>query len=175
MSSVLVIHPKDPTTEFLTHCYEGKGYDVIRDCLTPKEEIINQIQNHDKIIMMGHGTPAGLLNPKTWGYIIDPNDADLLSTKETISIWCNSDSYFRRYNIPGFHTGMIISETSEEAYVLGHIPVNKKDLLDNMNRFATIIGECIEESPKDMQKYVLDNYVGEDEVTQFNRTNIIVL
>ena len=47
MKKVLVIHPEDVSTDRLQVVYSGKGYE--------------QIRSHDKIIMLGHGTPDGLL------------------------------------------------------------------------------------------------------------------
>ena len=41
--------------------YEGKGYDVINDGSISQEDLIKAIEEHDTIIMLGHGTPDGLL------------------------------------------------------------------------------------------------------------------
>lgn len=171
----LVIHPDDRSTDFLRHVYENIDCDVITDCSISKKDLYQAIKEHDRILMMGHGIGTGLLNPKSFRLLIDDSFADLLRTKDTVSIWCYSDKYFRRNHIPGFHTGMIISEVSEAWMVLDECPLTKEELLDNMTRFATIIGECINMSPKDMQKYVLAYYTGEDSITQFNRKSIYVL
>jgi hypothetical protein len=56
----LVIHPKDKTTDFLKSIYHGRGYTVITGGCT-KEDVGKAIDEHDHIIMMGHGTPQGLL------------------------------------------------------------------------------------------------------------------
>ena len=61
MSNVLVIHPDDMSTYMLKAVYEGKGYDVINDCSIGEEELIKAIKEHDTIIMLGHGTPYGLI------------------------------------------------------------------------------------------------------------------
>lgn len=56
----LVIHPKDKTTDFLKPIYYGRDYTVITgDCT--KQDVADAIDKHDHIIMMGHGTPQGLL------------------------------------------------------------------------------------------------------------------
>ena len=47
MKKVSVIHLEDVSTDMLQVVYSGKGYE--------------QIRSHDKIIMLGHGTPDGLL------------------------------------------------------------------------------------------------------------------
>lgn len=60
MSKVLVIHPDDRSTQMLKAIYEGKGYDVITDCSISHDDLIKAIEEHDTIIMLGHGTPSGL-------------------------------------------------------------------------------------------------------------------
>jgi hypothetical protein len=175
MSSVLVIHPSDRSTDFLELIYAGRGYDVIRSCETTDEEIRAAIGSHDRILLMGHGCGLGLFNPKNYSLMIDGSHAPLLREKETVSVWCFSDVYFRRHGIPGFHTGMIISETGEELVMLGSVPLDEDEVLENMKRFAGILGECIEESPERMREHILEKYVGEDPVTRFNRESILVL
>lgn len=56
----LVIHPKDRTTDFLKPIYHGRDWTVITGGCT-KEDVAKAIDEHDHIIMMGHGTPQGLL------------------------------------------------------------------------------------------------------------------
>jgi hypothetical protein len=56
----LVIHPKDKTTDFLKPIYANRDWTVITGGCT-KEEVNKAIGEHDHIIMMGHGTPQGLL------------------------------------------------------------------------------------------------------------------
>jgi hypothetical protein len=56
----LVIHPKDRTTDFLKPIYHGRDWTVITGGCT-KEDVNKAIGEHDHIIMMGHGTPQGLL------------------------------------------------------------------------------------------------------------------
>lgn len=170
MSRTLVIHPSDRSTDFLKLIYQDKDYDVIserKDLTKPK--LLKAIKEHDKIIMLGHGTPYGLIFTP-----IDNSFGDLLRTKETITIWCNSDMYAIRNNLKGFHTGMIISEVSEAQYVLGETPLNAKETLENMELFSKVVGECIERTPREMQEHILKYYVGNDKVTQFNRSRVMV-
>jgi len=180
MSDVLVIHLDDRSTDFLKLIYKDKNYDIINDGNMRNSELVDQIRNHNKIIMMGHGLPYGLINvnrgPKNLNlFFINDSHADLLREKETVSIWCFSDEYFSRNTIKGFHTGMIISETSEERMVLNYEPLNKDELLDNMNFMATIFSECIELSPEEIRSYMLTNYNRHDPVSEFNRKNMIVI
>lgn len=183
----LVMHPQDSSTDFLKICYENhledKEWTIINDfSKITKKRLKELIKENDKIIMMGHGFGQGLFNPNfnssckhLDSLLIDDSHAPLLKEKETISIWCFSDRYFKRHNIKGFHTGMIISEVKEAEIMLAKNPFNEKEILDNMVMFATAIRDCIDKEPKEMQEYVLKHYVGDDAVTQFNRKNIIVL
>ncbi len=171
----LVIHPDDRSTDFLKLIYENKDWTIVNDCSISRDNLKRLINDHDRIIMMGHGCPNGLFNPKNYSYMIDATFVSLLKTKETISIWCHSDKFFRRYNIPGFHTGMIISEVSEAQYVLGKTPLTKEETLENMETFARIINKCIDDTPENMKNFILANYIFDDEVTQFNRKNILVI
>ena len=177
MKKTLVIHLADKTTDFLKIIYKDhlKDWTIVNDGNISNKDLVELIKSHDRIIMMGHGVPSGLINPQRFGLIINDTHADLLKTKETISIWCNSDKYFKKHNIKGFHTGMIISEVAEASYVLGETPLNEEETLNNMNAFATIINQCIEEEPHKMKDYILKNYTFKDNVTKFNRENIIVL
>lgn len=170
----LVIHLKDKSTDFLKLVYKDKDYDVIND-FKSKEELRKAIKSHDKIIMMGHGIPYGLIDPIHHGIAIDRTFVNLLEKRETISIWCWSDQFFRRYNMKGFHTGMIISECGEQKMMLGKVYLNKEQQLANMEKFATIVGECIDKTPEEMKEHILANYNDNDEVTKFNRNSILVL
>lgn len=55
----LVIHPKDKSTDFLKPIYHGRNWTVITG--GTKQEVRDAIDEHDHIIMLGHGTPQGLL------------------------------------------------------------------------------------------------------------------
>lgn len=182
----LVIHPSDRSTDFLKIIYERHAKDSEWTILNKSDTLTYDglkelIKQHDRIIMMGHGIPHGLINPrwvfqKMRGLVIDESFAKLLKIKDTVSIWCWSDQYFRRYGIKGFHTGMIISEVHEAGFAIGKTPLDEKQTLENMEMFARAVRDCIDNTnPYEMQKYVLEHYVGEDEVTQFNRKNVIVL
>ena len=181
--ATLVIHPKDASTDFLARIYKDKDWTSIRSWPQDPASLKRFINCYDRIIMMGHGTPSGLLNVSSFYgdepnqfYVIDNYFADLLQTKETVSIWCHSDQFARQYKLPGFHTGMIISEVSEAQYVLGKTPLNAEETLDNMNLFADVVGKHID-NPNllEMQKLIREQYNRDDPVSAFNRDNIIML
>lgn len=178
-SDTLVIHPKDHTTDCLEVIYRDRNWSVIRNPDTPESAVKEAILSHPRIIMLGHGTPYGLLAARgrnRFGrYIINWSMVNLFKNKETMSIWCFSNRFFKPANLKGLHTGMIISELSEEWAVLGHAPLTRDEMAENMERFCGAFAKYIDLEPEQMREKVLEEYTGDDEVTQFNRKNIIVL
>ncbi len=179
MKKVLVIHPDDRSTDMLKAVYEGKGYDVINDPSISDDEIVEQIKSHDKIIMLGHGTPYGLISwNRTTGevrYVINDSHAELLKTKETYSMWCHSDAFFERHDMKGFHSGMIISEEME-ALMYGIVGCSDEDIAESMMPLMYAMHDTIEmEDLQDMKRIILERYNAKDPVTWFNRRNIFIL
>ena len=56
----LVIHPSDYSTDFLKPIYEGVENKTVITQGKSREEMIELIENHDRVMMMGHGSPSGL-------------------------------------------------------------------------------------------------------------------
>lgn len=178
-NKTLVIHPKDETTDCLAVIYKDRGWDVINDPSTSPEEICKAIRTHDRIIMLGHGTPYGLLaavdNNRFGRYIITSQMVPYLERKETFSIWCNSSSFFKKHRLKGLHTGMIISEVGEEYMIFSECPLSESEMEKNMEMFCGAFAKYIDLDPEEMKNKVLEEYVGSDKVTEFNRKNITVL
>jgi len=58
----LIIHPKDPTTSFLSMIYSPiKNKTVITGGLT-RTKLRKLMKSHERIIMMGHGNGGGLMS-----------------------------------------------------------------------------------------------------------------
>jgi hypothetical protein len=58
----LIKHPEDPTTSFLSQTYVLlKNKTIVKGGLT-KSELKKLIISHDMMLMLGHGSPWGLLN-----------------------------------------------------------------------------------------------------------------
>ena len=179
MSKVLVIHPDDRSTDMLKAVYEGKGFDVITDGCISQDALIKAIEEHDTIIMLGHGTPYGLLavdkNIGFIGYLIHDGHADLLKTKKTYSMWCHSDAYFERHGMKGFHSGMIISEEME-ALMYGIEGYSDEDIAESLMPLMYAMHDTLEmEDLMEMKRIILERYNSDDPITWFNRRNIIIL
>ena len=61
MNKILVIHPKDKSTDFLKPIYHGRSDVTVITGNCTKEDVAKAIDEHEHIVMMGHGTPQGLL------------------------------------------------------------------------------------------------------------------
>jgi hypothetical protein len=118
----LVIHPQDSTTDFLKPIYQALPDTTVVTGGVFKDEIIDLILQHDRVMMLGHGTPSGLLavgrfpgNPPPWN-IIDYTAVPFLRKTENVFIWCHANKFVERYNLKGLYSGMFISEVGEADY-----------------------------------------------------------
>lgn len=132
----LIIHPDDRTTDFLKPSYAGLNATV----LTTKDDMYNlkeTMKNHRRIIMMGHGSPNGLMLSMIGGvngvelnkngqyvkynsYSIGYDFLNILKTKPIVAVWCNADRFVVPNDLHGFYTGMVISELCEANYCQVH-------------------------------------------------------
>jgi hypothetical protein len=117
----LIVHPKDPTTSFLSQIYASlTNKTIVRGGIT-KSELRELIESHDRVLMLGHGSPYGLLNlgqfPDVGLYIIDESMVIPLRSKTgNVFIWCYADQFVQRHGLSGLCTGMFISEVGEAIY-----------------------------------------------------------
>jgi len=172
----LVLHPTDSTTDFLKDIYSGKDWTIVN---TPpsKSALTKLIKEHDRIIMLGHGTEKGLLTPIYRGnvkvnfrFIIDSSFVYLLRQKECVCIWCNTDQFVEKYKINGFYTGMIISEY-DEALMFSIYPFTEKDI----NESNTLFQECVKKSIDSayMLNEMITNYnTDNNPIINFNKQNL---
>lgn len=137
----LVIHPKDITTDFLKGIYYNKSWTVVNDPKIKREELIEEIEGHDRIFMMGHGSPQGLFGGD--GMLIDQNLVPLLKQKITMFIWCHADKFVNKYSLKGFYTGMFVSEEEEALYC--NIPGSTDEQIEYSNTlFAETVNRFID-------------------------------
>lgn len=147
----LVIHPDDRSTDFLKPIYDKLNDVTLVTEGWTRREIIEGIQAHDQVMMMGHGSPNGLFamgqflgqDPLS-SYIIGIDMVEALSQKDNnIFIWCNADQFVTRHGLKGFYTGMFISETGEAAYC--GLPGTPQYIVDESNHgFVNILREKLQ-------------------------------
>ena len=71
----LIVHPEDDTTKFLTGIYRTLVNKTVTTGGITKTELLKNIDNHDRVNILGHGSPMGLLSvnqfPDCGTFIID--------------------------------------------------------------------------------------------------------
>lgn len=80
--------------------------------------MLKLIESHDRVLMLGHGSPWGLLStgqfPDAGLFIIDESMVLPLQNKtNSVFIWCNADQFVQRHGLSGLNSGMFISEVLE--------------------------------------------------------------
>jgi hypothetical protein len=164
---ILVIHPQDSSTDFLIPIYmnlksfpDFDDVTIIRGGMT-KDEVNEQIKQHDRIMMMGHGAPSGLFSvgqfPNSRGLIIDEDTVPLLQNKECIFIWCNAHAFVGTHNLKGLYSGMFISEVAEAAYC--GLPGTPQEIVnESNNHFAKEFGQVSGQPLVEAYEYIKDSY-----------------
>jgi hypothetical protein len=176
---ILIVHPKDSSTSFLDIVYKPIPNKTVITGGVSKQELIELIREHDRVMMMGHGSPGGLFSVgafKGYGpYIIDREVVPVLSEKDnSVFIWCNADKFVQPYDLKGFYSGMFISEVGE-AYYCG-LPGTRQDAVDESNfGFCNILAEVINEPQDIAYEHVMDKYgkiADENPVALYNHNRL---
>lgn len=157
----LIIHPKDHSTDFLKPIYANIQNKTVITGGIGKRELDQLIKRYGRILMLGHGSPAGLFSvgrfPNSWGYIIDDVSAMYLRGKQTMCIWCNADEYVWKNKLRGLFTGMFISEL-DEACQCGLVNVSQEMIDESNERFTYIIGQTITEQINIIYTQLVEGY-----------------
>ncbi|MCK9542637.1 MAG: hypothetical protein M0R03_11480 [Novosphingobium sp.] len=158
----LVIHPKDPSTDFLKHIYKdllNSEVTIISDYYFERDLIKLKF---DRAIILGHGTPNGLI-----GIYINPLLPILKKQLNNIYIWCHADEYVKKHKLTGMCTGMMVSELGE-ADIEG-IKTTREELDHSNNLFAISIGKYINLPSKECLEKAKAEYESHDsELIKFN-------
>jgi hypothetical protein len=104
----LIIHPEDDSTTFLDIVYKSIPDKTVITGGVSKSDVMKLIEEHDRVMMMGHGSPGGLFScgqfGTSGGYIIDQSSIPYLKTKsDNVFIWCNADKFVETYKLQGFY------------------------------------------------------------------------
>ena len=158
----LIIHAEDSSTDFLCPIYQTiKNKTVLRKGLT-KNEIAEQIKLHDRVLMLGHGSPEGLFAVGQFktdnSYIIDSSLSEILAEKEeNVYIWCHANKFVEKFDLKGFYTGMFVSEFLEVVYC--QLPLVEDDVINESNdEFSSILSKYVNDSKSDIYRKVLEEY-----------------
>lgn len=118
---------------------------------------------HDRILMMGHGSPAGLFSvgrfPGSYPYIIDDSMVESLQNKDCVYIWCHADQWVQKHSLYGFFTGMFISEVSEAIWYDFDDIYGVDILIEESNYgFAETVAKFINDPLDVLHRNVLQEY-----------------
>ena len=174
----LVIHPKDRSTDFLKPIYESIKGDVhVITSLYYKDTVRALIDQSDRIIMLGHGSPAGLFAVGQFedcsnGMIIDETMVASLGNKpNNIYVWCNADKFVNRFHLKGFYSGMFISEYGEASYC--NTVANPGDVEHSNNLFSAIVGRNIMLEAKNLRDMAkIEYYLPNNKVAEYNNQRL---
>ena len=158
----LIIHPEDESTLFLENIYKNIDNKTVITKDKTKHEIIDLINEHDKVIMLGHGSPDGLFSvgkfPSYNGYIIDYSMVNVLNKKQNnIFIWCYASSFVKKNKLKGFASGMFISEI-EEADFCGVYGVDKSIINESNESFVNELSRIIDKPVDLIYNEIKDKY-----------------
>lgn len=179
MEKTLIIHPKDSSTDFLKPIYEDIPYKTVISGGLTRLHVLSEIKSHDRIIMMGHGSPIGLFGINfDCTYIIDELAAEFLRGKENYFIWCYASDFVKKNKLNGFSTGMFISETSEANY--HNVKASKIDVDHSNQVFASLMRENIMKEQTETYKNVSESYdtyatFYNNSVAKYNHERLILL
>jgi hypothetical protein len=170
----LIIHPADASTDFLKPIYANISDAIILNGGASKDQVKELMTQHDRVIMLGHGSPFGLFSIGQFmgnnGYIIDSTMVDVLKHVECISIWCNADKFMVKHELNGFYSGMFISEVGEAKYCGLPDTVLETVTVSN-NYFSSLVGEVINEPLSVIYEHVMNNYeliIEDNKVANYN-------
>jgi len=178
----LIIHPKDNSTDFLCPIYNGiKNKCVIRGGIT-KKELLKMVRLHQRIMIMGHGSPHGLFAVNQFSgeghmtYIVDHNFATALKKKDNIFIWCHANKFVEKHQLKGFYSGMFISELPEA--IMYNFDVEEKIINESNNKFSEFLSEHANKSGAIIYQNIIKLY-GElaiiNPIAKFNFERIFVV
>lgn len=160
--NTLIIHPRDKSTEFLNIIYRDIPDKTIITGRTKKTALVGLMEEHDRVMIMGHGCPYGLFGVNQFdcgnGLIIDYTNVDPLRKKDnTVFIWCNADQFVTNHNLKGFYSGMFISEVMEAIYC--GLPGTDQELVNESNfGFCNIVSKHINKPTNIIHENVMKEY-----------------
>lgn len=137
---MLVIHPKDKTTDMLTVLYEGQEHIRIeQNCGSNRlSHILYHTSKAERIMLLGHGSHKGLYfrndeEEKFDRIIVGHPQAFYLRRYggNLVGIWCHAADFARAEGLHGLFSDMFISEMSEAA---DYGIVTTKEDMDKTNR-----------------------------------------
>lgn len=87
-------------------------------------------EEEDALVLCGHGSPQGLFDPSVMAgridvsalrrsppFLVDARNAPSIRARRTVGVWCYAAAFAASANLPGFFTGMFVSNPMEARFV----------------------------------------------------------
>jgi hypothetical protein len=141
--TTLIVHAHDESTACLSKIYEGIEDKIVIDGFIEESVLEDLIDRCSVVIMLGHGTPCGLIG-HGGGCVIHSGLVPALQRKgkdKCIFIWCYAQRFVSEYKLEGLCSGMFISEVGEAA---ANEIIATQDQVDRSNNyFAELLGSML--------------------------------
>lgn len=170
----LIIHPQDPSTDFLKEIYQHLPDHRVIDKKISSKSLTAAINKAERIIFLGHGCSIGLLDfysSKKIQFMINHKQVPLIKDKnECLFIWCHADEFVWYHKLSGFCTGMFISEL-QEAVRYGFKDATQAEIDLSNKEFVKIVANHLHLPTKELLTAVKLNYAqlaAQNTIAQFN-------
>lgn len=113
---MIVIHidNNSPDAKILSRIYEGlDGITLSYNRGKSNIKRLLRITGDEPVMLLGHGSPQGLLNISQNGYAVGSECVEWLRCRPVIGIFCYASDFADKYGLSGFFTSMFISNMQE--------------------------------------------------------------
>ena len=136
---MIVIHIDNgtPDAAILSSIYEG--LDNIILCYNRSKSNIKRIlriTGNEPVMLLGHGTPQGLLNVSQNGFAVGSEHIEWLRNRPVIGIFCYASDFADRYGLHGFFTSMFISNMEEALMLQRDKGSSEEDIMSQQRLFC---------------------------------------
>ena len=145
---MIVIHIDNGSSDaaMLSTIYEG--LDNITLCYNRSKSNIKRIlrmTGDEPVMLLGHGTPQGLMNVEQNGFVVSDQHVEWLKNRQVIGIFCYASDFADRYGLHGFFTSMFISNVEEALYYLPHVDTCDKVIEKENKLFCERINSLLKQ------------------------------
>lgn len=183
MKKILFVHIKDPSTDFLEIIYKDRPNSTIVRTSISAHAMNALIDDHDQVVMMGHGSPHGLFGTRG-DLIINHQNINALARKDNnVFIWCYASTFVDRYMLRGFTTSMFISEPVEARWALppgAHDASDDHGIEESNRLFAVLVQKHLNKDVVQLYESVEQGYSEENlvainkNVLNYNRNGLML-
>lgn len=142
---MIVIHiDNTPDTTILSRIYDGLD-NITLSYNRNKSNIkrLLRITGDEPVMILGHGTPNGLLNKSRNGFALGSEAVEWLRNRTVIGIFCYASEFADKYKLHGFFTSMFISNMEEALYENMQEGADDKLIEDQMTLFCDKVHDLI--------------------------------